>query len=490
MDLIEFKSYHDEVNRFLGKVTDRYKVASIAELVLIYGIRCEKLGYTHTEITLEELVNISNVQDKEEGIIEVATILYSLVPKVLLGLHFREAIRRCRTKDELYKLMLDAYENTTLVNEKRSDYFIKVDDGVSEKLLAITTIAMFMDKELFPFFTPIGRKLLCNNYMLFEGLPEADYLCNGMFAIYPLTTIKTLEKTLSRRKMETLAEINYRFKEEFLSDKEEKEYKLLSNKEADLLSEVHDLVTYCATAISCGAGSSENIRARVVKSTEEDILGYLESLQIRQDNLTNAIQEVSFKIVEEFDVDQVNLTEYMNKSAERVIEECREEIKGVLEIVSGIHGVTLKLSQFSATLDSSRQRVNSNKRALLRKYQGISEARRWMSIIMTDLLDTLKYYCEYINSETVEIYKEKKPIDKTIEKEIKKVDKDLKKKLKNIYCYKELNKIALDKGYSKVRQKGDHGIFRKSDGSVVVIPQGRDIGKGLSRRIQKDCNRE
>lgn len=51
--------------------------------------------------------------------------------------------------------------------------------------------------------------------------------------------------------------------------------------------------------------------------------------------------------------------------------------------------------------------------------------------------------------------------------------------------YKRLNKIATDNGYSLVRSNGDHGIFRNLDGNVVVIPQGRTVGKGLSMRIQK-----
>lgn len=52
--------------------------------------------------------------------------------------------------------------------------------------------------------------------------------------------------------------------------------------------------------------------------------------------------------------------------------------------------------------------------------------------------------------------------------------------------YRDLNNVAAESGYTKVRQKGDHGIFKRTDGSVVVIPQGRNVGKGLSYKIQKD----
>ena len=490
MDLNKFKEYHKEVNRFLDNLIINRKDVTISEVVLVYGIRCEQLGYTHTDLTLEELDKVGKYDATGDSIIELATIMYGLVPKALLTLRLRESIRKCETEDDLYKIMLKAYESTTLVNENRKQYTINLEDIVSEKLLAITTIAMFYSKELATYFTPKGRRLLCNNEDLLSEVEESDYLSNGSFLIYPPTTMKFIEKSLSRRKLETLAQINYRFREEFLSDKEDKRYEFLNSKEIEIVSEVQELVRHCASLITCNGKSSVNVRLRLVQDTEDKILDYLETLQVKQDNLTRTLQDVTFKIVEEFDVSNANLVDYMQKSAERVLEGCRNEIEDILEIVSNIHNTTLRLSNFSAKLDSSEQRVNSNKRALLRKYQGMNEAKRWMAIIMSELLETLRYYCGYINSETVERYKVEKPIDKTIEKEIKKVDRDLNKKLKNIYCYKELNRIAIDKGYSKVRQKGDHGIFRKSDGSVVVIPQGRDIGKGLSIRIQKDCNRE
>lgn len=56
-----------------------------------------------------------------------------------------------------------------------------------------------------------------------------------------------------------------------------------------------------------------------------------------------------------------------------------------------------------------------------------------------------------------------------------------------ILGYKELNKLASKAGYVFDRQKGDHATFIK-DGKIIVIPQGRPIGKGLSLKIQKSIN--
>jgi len=57
-------------------------------------------------------------------------------------------------------------------------------------------------------------------------------------------------------------------------------------------------------------------------------------------------------------------------------------------------------------------------------------------------------------------------------------------KLEYIDDYRRLNKLASDNGFKYVRCRGDHGIFKNENG-LVVIPQGRTVGKGLSFKIQK-----
>lgn len=60
------------------------------------------------------------------------------------------------------------------------------------------------------------------------------------------------------------------------------------------------------------------------------------------------------------------------------------------------------------------------------------------------------------------------------------------KKYKYIDKYLELSKLAVSNGYKLIRNNGDHGIFKnKKSKKIVVIPQGRRIGKGLSIVIQK-----
>ena len=51
--------------------------------------------------------------------------------------------------------------------------------------------------------------------------------------------------------------------------------------------------------------------------------------------------------------------------------------------------------------------------------------------------------------------------------------------------FRDLNRLAEDNGFSKIRQNGDHAIYKDKKGNITVIPQGRTIGKGLSYKIQK-----
>ena len=53
-----------------------------------------------------------------------------------------------------------------------------------------------------------------------------------------------------------------------------------------------------------------------------------------------------------------------------------------------------------------------------------------------------------------------------------------------IRSYRELNDMAIQKGFQFTRQRGDHAVFTNSNGYITVIPQ-RSIGKGLQLQILK-----
>lgn len=49
----------------------------------------------------------------------------------------------------------------------------------------------------------------------------------------------------------------------------------------------------------------------------------------------------------------------------------------------------------------------------------------------------------------------------------------------------ELIRILKKMGFEEIRQKGSHKYFKHPDGRATVVPvhQGKDIGRGLLRRI-------
>ncbi len=53
---------------------------------------------------------------------------------------------------------------------------------------------------------------------------------------------------------------------------------------------------------------------------------------------------------------------------------------------------------------------------------------------------------------------------------------------------KTLIKVLILRGYSKVRQSGSHVQFKNELGILVTVPlhPGRDIGRGLLRKILRD----
>lgn len=73
--------------------------------------------------------------------------------------------------------------------------------------------------------------------------------------------------------------------------------------------------------------------------------------------------------------------------------------------------------------------------------------------------------------------------------EIKEIENENKNEniIKNyISDYKLLNKMAYDNKFKLDRVSGSHGIFKNKCGKIIIIPQGRGIGKGLSFKIQGD----
>lgn len=112
-----------------------------------------------------------------------------------------------------------------------------------------------------------------------------------------------------------------------------------------------------------------------------------------------------------------------------------------------------------------------------------------------DMIDQLKYIAdnyEVLGDEREDLF------DKLMQAVAEKNDQLLKEEMDKskvkketynrtrMYKYQELNKIAEENGFELLRHNGDHGVWsRKEPFATIIIPQGRDIGRGLQNKILK-----
>ena len=59
-----------------------------------------------------------------------------------------------------------------------------------------------------------------------------------------------------------------------------------------------------------------------------------------------------------------------------------------------------------------------------------------------------------------------------------------------IITAKKFEKVLLNLGFKKIRQKGSHVFYRHPDGRYTTVPhhQGEDIGMSLTREILKEIS--
>tara|TARA_Y100000031_G_C7980676_1_gene274575 strand:+ start:150 stop:371 length:222 start_codon:yes stop_codon:yes gene_type:complete len=57
---------------------------------------------------------------------------------------------------------------------------------------------------------------------------------------------------------------------------------------------------------------------------------------------------------------------------------------------------------------------------------------------------------------------------------------------------REIIRVLTKMGFAEIRQKGSHKYFKHPDGRATVVPvhPGRDIGRGLLRRIIREIEVE
>ena len=190
----------------------------------------------------------------------------------------------------------------------------------------------------------------------------------------------------------------------------------------------------------------------------DDIKEYIKKYNESIEEITE-VMGVLFKSIMEF----IEQTSYMK------FKECICDIKSILEgeKLSNINVFTHNL--FIETLE---YKVKGNRDVVAKKYKDIYKLE-------------IEYFTEYFNNHFITISEK---LNEILEKNKNFDIDDIKGTHKSFKSrnWKELNKIAKKNGFIHVRDNGDHGIFINSDADrTIIIPQGRDIGKGLQIKIMK-----
>lgn len=206
------------------------------------------------------------------------------------------------------------------------------------------------------------------------------------------------------------------------------------------------------------------------------------SYNIYDDKKINDLFDKAFGEIEEFE--DLKLQEKINDIFYDVMQSIQAEIKDIaieLSSSAGKYGIYSNSSQLYAQIDLFvRQSYLRLRDLVVSVFNDIQNSTVDLENEVVKVIDNLKSLIYADDNNNVEQEDNKDILCRINEK-----FSDCNTK---ILGYKELNKLANKAGYTFDRQKGDHATFVK-DGKIIVIPQGRPIGKGLSIKIQKDINR-
>lgn len=387
----------------------------------------------------------------------------------------QEDIRNAKTFEEFEQVVIDFSQTI------KED--LKINDRTS-KLLAFGLII----------FEDYG--CLCNDEVIvglashfehFKYIEQYDYLADGMPIVKNKEHREIILDRLSRRRRENLIELEKLAKECFMTGEDFKEK--TSNKEKQLLRE------YSCAALGLVASKFKkedfkDLSKLTIETAEKETIEKLEKVVPLYDLVDEAMYNCVVEILNE-DLPEKYIKkpeELMKLTSRRLLNSAKKELDVVTDILYDILSININLGKQLSHLTLMSNGYNSEKYAKILRNHGVGMAKYWVNSVIEEIGDRLEFYTEFANNLLTDklrtlVGNENLIINQPSEEKIR-------KSLGHIGKFRELNKIAGNKGFTKVRQKGDHGVFRRYDGSTVVIPQGREIGKGLSIRIQKDLNRE
>ena len=437
----------------------------------------KRLDRRHILKIFEKMIN-KNYEDVERGHIKVDDILnYCKATRKEFKVfeELQSKIRGARTFDK-FEQVLDEFS-------ERIQEDLKANKRVSE-MLAFGLI-LFED-----------YCSLCNDEVIeclskylehFSRIQQYDYLSDGMPIVKSFSHRDMLLAKFSRKRREHLLTLEKLARDCFYSGEVFKDK--INNKDRQLLRE-YSYMSISLVASRFKKEEFKELSKLTIEAAEKETIEKLEKVAPLYDLVDEAMYNCALEILSE-DVPKEYIKEpeeLMEINCKRILNSAKKELNEVTDILFDILNINVNLGKQLSHLTLLANNHNCEKYAKVLRGHGIDMAKYWVNSVIDEIGDRLEFYTEYTNRLLVNklmdlVGNENLSIKQPSEAKIR-------KSLAYIGEFKELNRIAGNKGFTKVRQKGDHGVFRRYDGSTVIIPQGREIGKGLSIKIQKDLSRE
>ncbi|GAA0101446.1 hypothetical protein UT300012_21610 [Paraclostridium bifermentans] len=386
-------------------------------------------------------------------------------------------------KDIRFSKTMSEFENVIIDFSKKIQEDLKVNNRVS----LILSFGFIVFEDYCCLCNDEVIRELSNHFIHFSTIFQYDYLSDGMPVVKSKEHRDSILEEFSKKKKESLIRLECMAKESFMLGETFRDK--LNSKDRELLKE-YSCFSLQMLASRFNKDDFKELSKLTLKAAEQDTIDCLERVALLYDLVEDTMYDCVMRIAnEELPSNFIKKPEEaLKKTSKRLLNTCKQDIDKVINISEEILRINITLGKQLSHLSLLSNKHNAKKQARILQNYGIDMAKYWVRHIISEVEDRLEFYVEYANNILVERFRTLVGND-TLEIEQPSGEK-IRKSLTYVGKFKELNKIAGVKGFTKVRQNGDHGVFRRFDGSTVVIPQGREIGKGLSIKIQKDLNKE
>lgn len=489
------KQFKDLLSEFISCTEDKFDLIESLEpnlysekvYTVLFNKMLDKFRFILSNEIDSKTYGINNIAIVNIGILKYRNDIAKTICLIFISkehLAILESLRSCKSWNDVidfYHKFIKIYEdlcqssflaNTRSTNDEGVLYFVYI-------IYLALYGAFALNDELYNELNVSKKEL---------NRPRFDYLRNGL----PLRTIPYIYNTQNNTKefnpskldnfSDFLVKIEYEFNEYgFLTPK------LMSKSEFLCLASC-----ICKEELTYLYAKNEKFKGSIYR-----YIDLLESSVLSHTDNCIEIKSDSYIKLENFN--KVYLKEIQTATTIAEAEEILEKYKEIYE--NETKELRLTVCEYVSNVLSSVNFFNLDsivnlKRAstFISKQEGlvlISHLNKLKIMLMNFSKENLDFITPdlliYFTATENRIAEIKDEIAKNEQKNIsiKKINKKI-AKYKKAFNFKDINKIAEEAGFQKVRQNGDHGIFKKLDGTTIVIPQGRNIGKGLSFKIQKD----